>query len=939
MKPLMLTMSAFGSYADVTTIDFTKLGEEGLFLITGDTGAGKTTIFDAMTFALFGEASGSTKGTDSFRCKYASIENETYVDLRFSFQGKEYRVHRNPPYERKAKRGDKLTTEAANAELYLPDGSVVSKSGQVTKRIEELLGIGYDQFVQIAMIAQGDFMKLLLSSTQERMEIFRKLFHTEIYVKWQDAFKKEEKKLRDQSASAQQSVQQYCDGILIPEESRSRIVYDNLMAQLRNNGGLPSIEEFRDLISDVLRELTDKQTQLDEQLAGIRKANSEQTALLGELNNLAKITQQAQMAGEQLSQVEARLSPAKERRQKAEAEYAKIPGMTVELHALEEAVQKYAQQESLQKQLRDTEEQLQKIRTRKMELTELQKTIKERKAELEECLKQSANLETELQEKREAYQMQEGILAQRKAVWTKLEAIRGSRIELVDAQRSFSEAMQVYEQSRTELSDAEDHYFKSQAGVLAQQLEEDKPCPVCGSIHHPNPAQLLDSAPTKEELDEVRKKSERLREDAAKKSSASERALQKLHSAWEEVIGRAQEAGLTEMLPVESETHSEEAEQTLTELCEKAIRESEEALAQIKREGSELRAKQDERARTEQSLKDATESLHDCEEKLAKESATEASQETALKLQRQHLTELEQSLPEGTLSEVRQQLMVKQQVIQAVTTEHQAAVHDAEQLVLEQQSLIAQLNTLKEQQTKAPEGDPEEIRIKLQEMETQQNNLQTQREQVAHFLATDENIATQLDQYESDMQEMAEKWKVVKALSDTANGSLSGKDRILLETYVQMSYFDRVLERANVRFFMMSDGQYELKRTGGADLRQVSGFDLAVIDHYNNSMRSVRSLSGGESFQASLSLALGLADEISSQAGGIRMDSLFVDEGFGTLDDAALSKAITALATLAGDHRLVGIITHVESLRSRIDRQIVVKKEGSGGSSLQVISG
>ncbi len=892
MRPLTLTLSAFGPYAGRSTLDLSQLGESGLYLITGDTGAGKTTIFDAITFALYGEPSGNQRETSMLRSKYAESDTPTEVELTFSYGGQLYQIRRNPEYERPAKRGGGTTKQRAEAQLTYPDGHIVTKTRDVDAAVRDLLGIDRTQFAQIAMIAQGDFLKLLLASTEDRQEIFRKLFKTDYYRKFQDELRQQHNALYSRYSELKQSIQQYVDGILWSESdsAASSPAADRPLA------------EILELLSAQLTEdhaqadrLAASLTELDQQLAAVN-------ARLGKAETLEKAKATRADAHVRLQRTAEALISLTRTHAEATAHQPEIDELFTTITKAQLELPKYDDllrlDGTLQKQLT-----LQKSQLRSLDAARRQELqITAELAVLQEELEGLQNAAAE----RERLAAQ---LSQEQALAKKL-----SEIERIS--RQYETAVTAYQASRSKFSELSARYQRmyqtyldEQAGILASGLTAGQPCPVCGSLEHPAPACTSEGAPSQAQLKEAQTQSETA---AAKMQQDSEKASA-LKAQLDTLSADVADAALTadQMMAQVSST------QMLLQTAEKNLKRKAELDLQLPKQQTSLAAAQDAIRQTERQLTvleteiaSLEQSIADLKNSLAYENKTEAAKALSALTDRRSL--LQQAITSAAEKLETAKALDQQLKAQIQTLDEQIA--GAEVIDLDEQlhlkaSLSSQLQALK--------NDQLHLVTRIRTNETALERIQAQSEAIAL-------VETQLIQ--------------VRALHNTANGQISGKEKIKLETYIQMTYFDRIIARANTRFMVMSGGQYELKRATAADNnRSQSGLDLSVIDHYNGSERSVRTLSGGESFKASLSLALGLSDEIQSSAGGIRLDTMFVDEGFGSLDEDSLRQAIQALAGLAEGNRLVGIISHVAELKEKIDKQIVVKKDRSGGSKATIV--
>lgn len=1096
MRPLKLTVSAFGPYAGKVVMDMDRLGRQGLYLITGDTGSGKTTIFDAITYALYGEPSGDNRTPDMFRSKYAKPDTPTEVELIFSYGGKVYTVRRNPAYERPAKRGGGTTPQKAEAELTLPDGRLVTKAREVTREIVRIIGLDRNQFAQVAMIAQGDFLKLLLADTKSRQGIFREIFKTRYYMVFQEKVKSEANGLQRECDAAQASVRQYIGGAVCHEDDLLRPELQKAQA-----GGLPfweTVELIKKLIDQGRVEEAECQTTLDQLDSRIQ----ETSALLGKAEEMQKARKKLEQARQEREILLPKVTSAQEQ---LEAEQKKTPWQEelgrelaaleaelprhqelakqeVDLSALTESIgaleRKQSEQEETRKSKAETlESWRQELGTltgteadrerllreqgqakgRETALTELKtqmeqwevclQKIDEKRHLQEELTRQQEDLNVKLagekeslQANRETFQATAGLFAEKQellhrqeqtqkkqsalsGLLSELDACDKDKTSLQTAQSDYEQAQERAEQLEAAYQRKNRAFLDEQAGMLAQSLTEGQPCPVCGSLHHPTPAPLSGDAPTETELEADKKALEKAQRKAqnASKAAGEQRAIleerkRQLLRAMEDYVDAPAPDSVWEQL---SGCQKDVADE-LTQLHQALVNLEAQLIHRVELE--------EEIARQEKSLTELEQTAEKLQKTIAQETAAQSAlggqkeqmetglcRELAVHLEGCPLEEapaaVQQALEEiiGTLShlaeqerEIQGKLQRKQELEQQIPQEEQTlrtlernAVQLREELAgarSRQEEMAGQIKVqrnrlsfpdeaqiqqkitalreereglskaLAQAQEAAAQGQKklaaadaaiEELKHLLEsaqtvDTESLQQQSQTLTRQRAEATETQKNIHTRLmtnltalkniQEKAADLEELERRYSWMRTLSDTVNGTLTGKEKIALETYIQMTFFDRILQRANLRLLVMSGGQYELKRRREAgDNRGQSGLELDVVDHYNGSERDVKSLSGGESFKASLSLALGLSDEVQSAASGIRLDTMFVDEGFGSLDEESLAQALHALTGLTEGNRLVGVISHVSELKEKIDRQIIVTKDKTGGSHVDIV--
>ena len=922
MRPIKLTMSAFGPYASQTTLDLDKLGTSGLYLITGVTGAGKTTIFDAITFALYGEASGDNRESTMFRSKYANAETPTEVELAFQYAGKEYYIKRNPEYERPKTRGEGFTTEKANAELHYPDGRVVTKLREVDRAVEEIMGIDRNQFTQIAMIAQGDFLKLLLASTDDRKKIFQKIFRTRCYYVLQERLKNESGKLGKEYETISASIRQYINGIVCDED-------DVLSIKVRiAKAGMCSTEDTLELLSTLIANDKEEEEKLDDEQKNIGKSLEEITAILTNHETWSKARKSLEKSKSDLSEAIVTLEMLKTNLQSEEANKPKVEDIRNQIAAIEAELPEYQELDKKIKE-RDT---LQKG-TDKLsdELNTAEEKLKSSKKEIETLTEERKTLEKADKDKSELEAKKQKEEDKRKAVKDiskELKVLDKLEKQLKKDQEMYSKLAEDVQLKDKEYQRLFKLYLDEQAGIIAETLVDGTPCPVCGSTIHPIKAVKAENAPTKEQLDESKSAYEAAQKEA---QIASEKAAKTKGQADEK-----RDAVLSMLGEMFGNVTIDDAD----ELIKDKIEEIATVLEEVQNAIDEQQKKIDRRNEIDELLPKKNKERDDLINSISENDKTLSGNNATLKSLETRIDELVEKLKyesEKEAKEVKKELQGEQKKLEDAYKAADDAVKVQNEKIAGFKAAIKEAeNTLAD----AKEIDEESIKAKQKELKSRNIEIEAKKKIINARKAANESAEKEIRAKSAEILAVEAKWSWVKALSNTANGNISGKEKVMLETYIQMTYFDRIIARANTRFMVMSGGQYELKRRKEAENnRSQSGLELDVIDHYNGTERSVKTLSGGESFKASLSLALGLSDEIQSSAGGIKLDTMFVDEGFGSLDDESLDQAMRALQNLTEGNRLVGIISHVTELKERIDKQIVVTKEKSGGSIIRIIGG
>lgn len=991
MRPTQLTISAFGPYAGEIKLDMDALGDRGLYLISGDTGAGKTTIFDAITFALYGNASGEARRPKMLRSKYALPDAGTFVEMSFVYNGMEYSVRRNPEYMRAKQRGEGETKEKPDAELNMPDGRVITGDKAVTQEIETLLGLSREQFSQIAMLAQGSFSRLLSGKTEDRGIIFREIFGTRPYQQFQEKLKEQAKALYGQYADTRKSIEQYTGGV-IPGDEREDLAIRWKEAQKG------SLEVMLALLEQMITADREEENALDGKMKAIREEMSALGLKLGKAQSASKVFKDLEAARLILDREAPRLAAAKGNYNKEKEGQAERDILMVTITKMEEAMKSYARYDGL---AAGREECLKRIGRLKANALRNQ----EEEARWREQLLKEDNELAALKTAGEDYQAAQSAIEKLAEYRTRVDSLVGELSEYHRERKNLEQAQELYREA-DETRRRADQVYKSlyqrfldnQAGILARELVEGSPCPVCGSTVHPAPAGLgqaaggrnpaaggripADTFPcpypdcdvTKELVDQAAKDSEARTRTASELSLKAGRLAGSLETrytrmrqqidaevgswkeAWRERLNQAEDRG--DGGAAGSPAARMEQRQHFLKVWEDMLGELKDQLARqeaaAKKRAAECRARLKHKEELEKARVGHQKSLEEAGEKRQQVLKLLIEAEEREKGLEDQIKELAGKLPFKDRNQAREELAGKRAAFEA----GEKAFREAEKTYLEVSQKAADARSRMEAlRAQLPDTEPDteldagldreltalglarqmEELTAAQERAKAELDLQEQKKsRIHHRLETNRAAYSRILKQKDAMEEIQQQWTWVKSLADTAAGEVGGKEKITFETYVQMAYFERIIARANTRFMVMSGGQYELKRCSEEDNRGKSGLGLNVVDHYNGTQRSVRTLSGGESFQASLSLALGLSDEIQSAAGGIRLDTMFVDEGFGSLDEDTLNLAMKALGDLAEGRRLVGIISHVTELKERIERQIVVVKEKSGGSRARI---
>jgi len=1001
VKPLKLTMSAFGSYATEQEIDFTKLGSSGLYLITGETGSGKTTIFDAISFALFGEASGEARDKYSMmRSDFAEEKAKTFVELEFLSGKSNYSIRRV------------IKKNGQDVEFTLSDGTTISGDRNVKIKIAEIIGLDREQFAQIVMIAQNDFLRFLQSGTDKRVEILRRIFGTEALKQFQEQLKELAKQESDARELIINDFNRHEVDIYKREEQfaewEAQIKSDKLEL-LQMNEKLAENDKQKQALSAELaiaEELNKKFTDL----ANNRRSQDAHVAKANDIHIAKKHATRGEVA---LYKVK----PLADAAQKAAAEYrlaekalkdslAEQTTTNTELEAATKAIEALPQLEQVKDAydvtLKEWEiaaqnlKNLTALQASHNEITIKQTNMVQKKEELKTSseflskLPAITNSQKELDKLIINLTTAEEKLAKLQTAQNDFAVITQKRAELAKEQREFESLSTKFNTADEKYSLLEEAFLKSQAGIIAQSLTNGKPCPVCGSPNHPTPAQMPEG-----DITEAKLKIARDAKDAAQsKREAKSLACAGLNTEITTLVKRFA-ADIALLIPNATKENvaallEDGISNTKTIIAEFSAkkRASEQALAELNTNHETLTKKIDELSKTIATIQGEITTLEkrfitDASEYvlpnsrsvvtdinlpvLLCEAQTKANELTVKKDNAKiSLDQLTATLEAATVRKTNAitavasaktlvtERIASERKLHVIYNEAQTAYtttlqannfsNDADYTnALMTESELTKLKTRLTEYEKTGEQlsrditrlesetankqppNIENLREKENAITQQTTELNNRRDEINKKLHQIEVILKELRAASNKLEKAERSYAAVKQLSDTANGKLD------FETFAQMAYFKRILRAANLRLKVMSQDRYILlHKTVNDDARKRSGLDLEVFDTYTGKARSTGSLSGGESFMASLSLAIGLSDVVQQSAGGIRLDAMFIDEGFGTLDIDVLDLAIKTLSEMAGANRIIGIISHVSELRERIDRQVQVEKTPSG---------
>lgn len=891
MKPINIIISAFGPYKDKVIIDFTKLGENGIFLITGDTGAGKTSIFDAISFAVFGEVSGSNRPIQSIRSDFADPETETFVELEFLHKNKIYKILRNPTYEKPKKKGDGFTKKTADASLEFDD-KVVTGIKNVDTKIEEILGINAKQFKQIAMLAQGEFLKILFAESKDRTEIFRKIFDTNIYnliaKKLKEKLKDNEENLKElknsfttNTANILWSVENKVD---ISAKDLNEVdiatVVEVLKSEIKNN----EAENIK-LQEKILKK--EQEINVDEE--NIKK-QEELNIKIKNYNELLKKQIEYKQQEKEIEELKTKISKNQKAKERIKPKEEKVKNQEEQIQRLEKDL------ENLNTKIIDGQKKEKEHNTK----IELVNKIGEIYKEYCNCVE----IKDELLEKA-----------------NRLKNIEKLELKKAEQVKEYTKIENEYKVMNVDYLEKEDEFFKEQAGILAEKLEENKPCPVCGSIEHPKIAQKSVSVLTKQELDVLKKSLENKQKEKQLNQEECIKTNSQINTLVEEFKDDSnEEFNLEKFKNLIRDEFNKNKEKL--EINEKMISEEYNKLSlntlvlkefdfekfkdgvieAINLEKNELIKDQTIQEEKNKQLLEGKTKLKEYNEEYSKELLN-----LGFKTEEEYKNVLIADKEIENLQKYVEQFNTN-------VTVNNTKIFEIEKEVKDKQKL--DLTESKAKLIKAKNELEEERKVHIQAKGKLDNNTR---------------IYNLLTENSKELKKKMKDFLIYDELNRTANGTLPGKKRIEFEQYVQATYFDMVILEANKRLAKMTENRYWLVRKEEPEkISDKVGLDLEVVDNYNGKKRDVKSLSGGEAFKAALSLALGLSDVIQSYSGGVVIDTLFIDEGFGSLDTESREQAINTLSLLIDNNKLIGIISHVTELKERIDKKIIVTKTNDG---------
>lgn len=927
MRPIKLVMTGFESYCNRTEIDFEKLGKKGLYLISGETGAGKTTIFDAITFALYGSASGENRSESMLRSHFADENTPTEVELLFESNNKLYKVVRNPEYIRKAKKGDGTTKESANASLYFESDKnllPVTKVKDVTQKIEEILGLPKNQFCRIAMIAQGAFQKLLLANTNEKKIIFRELFKTEKFDKLQNVLLQKNSEAKEEVNELSLSIRQYLNGIECNGDDEVSIEVNKIIEKgIVDDQAIIDLNKLINFEEDILNELKVKISKIEKELNKIQEKVQKAEE--------KKVIENSILENKNiLKSEEEKLESICQKIKALEVETKKIPIYEKEKTLIEASLPEYDELEKKEESILQSQKEIKsfenQIAKENLLIEALRKKIESQKSELEN-LKFAGEKKVQLESDKRKFESE---CEEVKKIYENLISLEKEELNYKDEVKSYEELEKEFLLADNVFKEKRKMYNDEQAGILAKNLKKNSPCPVCGSLEHPSPAKCSLVAPTEQEVEEAEKNSKQLQKKSSDKAKSAAVIKSKIDVLSEQIKKDLEKK--IENFSLDEKGLIEKVLQMIEQIKNKIDELNNKITLEVNNVArKEILEKEIPLEEKESNLK--INSVEEIKKNIVSLNATVLVEEKNIEQKKKNLKYPSSFEAKTELEKIIQNINLIQEKNEKIEVEKKSAVQNI--AVLKDRII-----NLTENFNKIEDFDYDELILQKEKFESQKESLDQKRDLFNEQRGKNKDNVKAIEEVYPKQIKAKEFYDMISILYKVVAGTISGKEKVSLETYVQMRYLDRITQRANLRFKIMTDGKYELCRRRNFDNnRNPLGLELNVKDFYTGRERFVESLSGGEQFQASLSLALGLADEIQATEGGKKLETMFIDEGFGSLDSETLNKAMKALESLSKGDKLIGIISHVDELENRIQNKIRVTKDLSGKSKIDILIG
>lgn len=994
MMPISLTLSAFGPYPDTITIDFESFQEDGLFLITGPTGSGKTMIFDAMIFALYGKTSGQIRQTDSLRCDHALNEIPTFVEFSFSLHQQNYTIKRNPKYYLEGKK----TPKQPSALLTLPDGKMVEGIKEVNQKMISLLGVDDQQFKQICMIAQGEFTKLIMASSDEREKVLRELFHSETYQKLEEKLKVHLKTYQDKYDLLLNKRKDLMQELQVEDHQeylskQTKLIasqqkeYDDLKKDLDQkkeqlqlyrlqNQRLIQLKDLKQQFQDLKKQENDYQ-ELNKTVDTLKKAQETNYLYISYIKQQKKLQTLKLNQEDFLKQLKKLEKDYQEK--KVQADFLTVKQQT---------------KEKLQNQIQETKQLINQIYQYQNDYQNLQ-TLKQQYRMLDEehklFLKKKEKFENGLQRDQERIQSEQQVQSKYELIKQQYVRLNEQKVKVhqlsdyydqilklnenkSDLQEEYTVVEKQVDHEKMQYNQMEKLYFRKQAGIFALQLKEDQPCPICGSLHHPHPAQIEKEDITKEKLDQQAKKvkqQEHRLQDILQKILLSNQKKEMLVKQTKQLSSELniQEEISKEIFIKELDHLSKDEKRMKKEYLElqdelKYIQKLKKSVALSLKDMSTYESKELKQA---QSLENIQVQIHQLSGKLDDSlrqyeiGEVNKNYQQVQKEYRQLSLEIETIQQDyekvknkyleikTKISSLNQQIIQEQEIYDELDNKYHTAldafINEEEFLNLKTQinqisilekkyqdylislkSLNEQIISLENEVKDSTYVDLSSLSETIKEVNQQLREKNDDLEKLKIDYSLKEKMIKDIQKINQQLEKDEDTYQRYLDLYNLASGKNNA--RVSIERYVLATYFENMLIYANVIMKQLSQGRYQLLRKDDAGKgRSQQGLELDVFDQESGNIRSIKTLSGGESFKAALSLALGLSRMVQDYAGGIELNTLFIDEGFGSLDSQSLDQAMNCLMELHHENKLIGIISHVSDLKDRIERQLVVERK------------
>lgn len=944
MKPLKLTISAFGPYLDKTEIDFDMIGSTGIYLITGDTGAGKTTLFEAICYVLYGDtASGKDRNAKMLRNKKADDSTETFVELTFISDGRKYRVLRSPKYELEAKKrarktgADDKVSPAKNKEhserfefqLY-SEGRLITNTIEGNSEIVRVIGIEKDNFKKISMIAQGEFMDVIRVKTEERKKILTSVFKTEKYGRLTEKLKE----YRDTAKTEKDSLERDISNALrsIECDTESEYYVDIEKIKKLDYTAPAQLEELTGILDSIIEEDNAKEKSVSEKQTLLSERKDKNTEKLTKARDRENKAKQLLAVNEQLKEMEKQLPQLKKREESLRDNPQKAKELGENAKVMESRLSEYDELEKISGELSRLQKETDKNKTN-IDSKSAEKSIIEKQTEKNmKLLEELKNIEQEMMTLTDDYNK----TVERGKQLRTLERWYDNYISASEKhdseKKKYAAAQYEYDSVSEEYERLNKAYLDDMAGILARdELRENMPCPVCGSVSHPKPAAIHVNAPTKAQVESAKKKAELRRKIWSDAASSVQAAKRETETAANEVC-----ALIMELFDKEIKSDDTEGINGFRAEFAGHMKSCENKCRELKRKKTETENKFKQKQVIESAVKDSKEKADILNEEINKLTVAVESGKTMIKSKTEQYEDISRKLQFESKKEAQRQVKMLIDKAEKLNNEYKKAKADVDEYDKNIEILKTRQKHFIDDIDKIPDEDMRKLLSEKAAIEKEAMQLSKLREIAVLRKSRNENAQNVIKEKSEQYIRKIEYFKNSEDLYNTAVGKVSGSAKMEIDTYVLSTYFDRVIERANKRLKIMTSGRYTFERSEENKGNSKVGLDLDVLDTDSGKTRPVHSLSGGESFMAALALSLGMSDEIQSKSGGIKLETMFIDEGFGSLDGDHLDSAVSALDDLTKGDCLIGIISHVDKLKELISKRIIINKDSKGKTTAKV---